>query len=133
MTKKSEKVSDAKRDFKNTLKIGQLSTLEQVRRASAKAIKEACAGNFSFEYAYKLVNMLRTHKELINAEREEKDAQADRGVSKLQEQINKRLDELIVEENTRRAEQGLPVMTDIEEETFKFQNEPTVKYELSKH
>ncbi|WP_022850788.1 hypothetical protein [Limisalsivibrio acetivorans] len=133
MTKKSEKVSDAKRDFKNTLKIGQLSTLEQVRRASAKAIKEACAGNFSFEYAYKLVNMLRTHKELINAEREEKDAQADRGVSKLQEQINKRLDELIVEENTRRAEQGLPVMTDIEEETFKFQNEPTVKYELTKH
>ncbi|MGE4318628.1 MAG: hypothetical protein AB7E96_06940 [Deferribacterales bacterium] len=133
MTKKSEKVSDAKRDFKNTLKIGQLSTLEQVRRASAKAIKEACAGNFSFEYAYKLVNMLRTHKELINAEREEKGAQADRGVSKLQEQINKRLDELIVEENTKRAEQGLPVMTDIEEETFKFQNEPTVKYELSKH
>jgi hypothetical protein len=133
MTKKSEKVSDAKRDFKNTLKIGQLSTLEQVRRASAKAIKEACEGNFSFEYAYKLVNMLRTHKELINAEREEKDAQADRGVSKLQEQINKRLDELIVEENTRRAEQGLPVMTDIEEETFKFQNEPTVKYELTKH
>lgn len=133
MTKKSEKVSDAKRDFKNTLKIGQLSTLEQVRRASAKAIKEACAGNFSFEYACKLVNMLRTHKELINAEREEKDAQADRGVSKLQEQINKRLDELIVEENTRRAEQGLPVMTDIEEETFKFQNEPTVKYELTKH
>jgi hypothetical protein len=93
MTKKSEKVSDAKRDFKNTLKIGQLSTLEQVRRASAKAIKEACEGNFSFEYAYKLVNMLRTHKELINAEREEKDAQADRGVSKLQEQINKRLDD----------------------------------------
>jgi len=77
--------------------------------------------------------MLRTHKELINAEREERDAEAGRDFSARQEQINKRLDELIVEENTRRAGQGLPVMTDIEEETFKFQNEPTVKYELTKH
>lgn len=133
MTEKTKKVSGGKGESKTTLKIGQLATLEQVRRASAKAIKEACEGNFSFEYAYKLVNMLRNHKELINAEREERDAEAGRDFSARQEQINKRLDELIVEENTRRAGQGLPVMTDIEEETFKFQNEPTVKYELTKH
>lgn len=112
-------------------RVGTLSTIGQVRREAVRLYKDLRAGKIPHEIASKGGYLLNLIQGLIPLEKVEKE-QAKKHSSQ-QTVIDNKVEQMVLAENRKRVNDGLKVMSELDEKRFRIEAAKEVKTELVKN